>query len=127
MRFGSLEVIGHHTPSILGNPAAFSKLRGEVSGAVAGRLLTDVQGAVGLGIIQATSANDPQALSQMIDRELMLTEVTRFPPAEPTSAAIDQQVQTMRMHAGPNLDALMHSTGLDETRLQYQCAAHNLD
>lgn len=80
--------------------------------------LTDVQAAVGLGIIQATSASDPQALNQMIDRELMLTEVARFPPPEPTAAAIDQQVQVMRMHAGPNLEALMRSTGFDESRLR---------
>jgi hypothetical protein len=38
----SLEVIGRHTPSILGNPDAFSKLRGEVSGVVGGHVLTDV-------------------------------------------------------------------------------------
>jgi hypothetical protein len=80
--------------------------------------LTDVQAAVGLGIIDAKSAGDPQALNQMIDRQLMLTEVARFPPPEPTTAAVDQQAQMLRMHAGAALDALMRSTGLDEAQVR---------
>jgi hypothetical protein len=38
----SLDVVGRYTPSILGNPAAFSKLRGEVSGWLGGHIVTDV-------------------------------------------------------------------------------------
>jgi hypothetical protein len=37
-----LEVYGSHTPSILDNPASFSKLRGEVSGSIGGHIVTDV-------------------------------------------------------------------------------------
>jgi len=80
--------------------------------------LTDVQAAVGLGLIDATSADSADALNQTVDRQLMLTEVARFPPPEPTAAAIDQQVATMRMHAGGNLAALMRTTGLDDSRLR---------
>lgn len=80
--------------------------------------LTDVQAAVGLGLIDATSPTDPEALNQLIDRELMLSEVSRFPPPEPSAAAIEQQVQMMRMHAGANLEGLMRSTGLDEMQLR---------
>jgi outer membrane protein assembly factor BamA len=38
----ALEVIGRHTPRVVGNPDAFSKLRGQLSGSVAGHVLTDV-------------------------------------------------------------------------------------
>jgi len=37
-----LQVIGRHTPAIFGATSAFSKLRGEASAALGGRLLTDV-------------------------------------------------------------------------------------
>jgi len=37
------EVTGRHTPVIFSNPAAFTKLRGEVSGTIGGHFLTDVQ------------------------------------------------------------------------------------
>jgi len=80
--------------------------------------LTDVRAAVGLGLVDAKSPDDPAALSQVIDRQLMLTEVARFPPAEPTAAAIDQQMEAMKKRAGTALQELMNSTGLDEARLR---------
>ena len=79
---------------------------------------TDVQAAVGFGLIEAKSADDPEALRQAIERQLELNEVARFPPPEPSAAALDQQVAAMKMRAGPTLDALMRSTGLDEARLR---------
>ncbi|HEY7189387.1 MAG TPA: hypothetical protein VH436_22675 [Vicinamibacterales bacterium] len=79
---------------------------------------SDVRAAVGLGLVDAKSPDDPAALSQVIDRRLMMTEVARFPPAEPTPAAIEQRVETMRTFAGAALPELMKSTGLDESRLQ---------
>src|SRR2546421_616354 len=46
--------------------------------------LTDVQAAIGLGVIQVPQGSDPIAAGtqQMIDRQLELTEVQRFPPPE---------------------------------------------
>jgi len=38
----SLQVTGRHTPKVFSNPAAFSKLRGEVSAAMGGHVLTDM-------------------------------------------------------------------------------------
>jgi hypothetical protein len=38
----AVDVMGRYTPSIFGNPAAFTKLRGEISGSIGGHLLTDV-------------------------------------------------------------------------------------
>jgi hypothetical protein len=80
--------------------------------------LTDVKAAVGLGLVDAKSPDDSAALSQVIDRQVMLMEVARFPPAEPSEAAINQQVEAMRKHTGPALPELMKSTGLDEARLK---------
>ena len=80
--------------------------------------LTDVKAAVGLGLVDAKSPDDAMALSQVIDRQLMLMEVARFPPAEPLPGAIDQQVEAMRKHVGAALPELMKSTGLDDARLK---------
>src|SRR6185503_9232066 len=52
--------------------------------------LTDVKAAVGLGLVDAKSPDDSAALSQVIDRQVMLMEVARFPPAEPSDVAINQ-------------------------------------
>jgi len=79
---------------------------------------TDVQAAVGLGLVDATAPDDPAALSQVIDRRLMLIEVARFPPAEPPAAAVEQQLAALKKHAGDRLPGLMRATGLDETRLR---------
>src|SRR5262245_61271069 len=76
--------------------------------------MSDVKAAVGLGVVEAQSPDDPEALKQVIDRRLMLAEVARFPPPEPAADAIDKQVAMMRMHAGDGLAALMHATGLDD-------------
>ena len=80
--------------------------------------LTDVKAAVGLGLVDAKSPDDSSALSLVIDRHVMLMEVARFPPAEPSDVAINQQVEAMRKHAGGALPELMKSTGLDEARLR---------
>jgi hypothetical protein len=81
--------------------------------------MTDVRIAVELGLVQV-SGDDRQAvaLERTIDRQLQLNEVARFSPPEPAAAAVAEEVASMKMRAGPGLDALMTSTGLDEARLQ---------
>ena len=80
--------------------------------------LTDVQAAVGLGIIQVGSG-DPiaEGTQQMIDRELELTEVQRFPPPEPSPDVVARETARLKMNAGPRLPMLMQSTGLTEQRI----------
>jgi hypothetical protein len=80
--------------------------------------LTDVQAAIGLGLIQVGSG-DPIAdgTQQMIDRQLELTEVQRFPPPEPSSDALGRETTRLKMNAGPRLPMLMQSTGLTEQRI----------
>jgi hypothetical protein len=82
--------------------------------------LTDVQAALGLGVIQAPPGADPIAAGtqQMIDRQLVLAEVQRFPPPEPDAAAITREIGRLEMNAGARLPALMQSTGLTEQRIR---------
>ena len=80
--------------------------------------LTDVQAAIGLGIIQAGSG-DPIAdgTQQMIDRHLELTEVQRFPPPEPPPDGVARETARLKMNAGARLPMLVQSTGLNEQRI----------
>ena len=79
--------------------------------------LSDVRAAIGLGLIDAKSEDEPDAVNQMVNRQLMIGEVERFPPPEPSPAAVDQELAAMKMRAGARLDELMRATGLDEMRL----------
>jgi len=78
--------------------------------------LTELQSARGFGLVNAPT--EEGALSQLIDRQLLLIEVGRFPPPEPAEAAVDVEVAHMRTAAGPRLADLMTTTGTDEARLR---------
>lgn len=60
--------------------------------------LSDVIGARDLGLQSADGAADPlrAILSKLIDRELMLAEVERYGPPEPTADAVDREVARIR-------------------------------
>ena len=75
--------------------------------------LTDVQAALGLGAIQAPPGADPieAGTQQMVDRELLLAEVRRFPPPEPDDAAVVREIARVRMNAGARLPALVSPPG----------------
>jgi hypothetical protein len=79
---------------------------------------TDVQALVEFGLIEARSATDPAAVRQAIERQLALKEVSRFPPAEPPEAAIEQQLAAMKARVAEKLDAVMRANGLDEARVR---------
>jgi hypothetical protein len=79
---------------------------------------TDVQALVDFGLIEAKSATESDGVRQAIDRQLALREVARFPPAEPSEAAVEQQLTAMKARVGPRLDAVMRANGLDEARLR---------
>jgi hypothetical protein len=78
--------------------------------------LTELQAARGFGIVNAPS--EEAALQQMIDRQLLLIEVSRFPPDEPTEMELAAEVARERAAAGGRLAQLMASTGTDEARLR---------
>src|SRR3982750_1414944 len=56
--------------------------------------LTDVIAARDLRLVPAQAAPDPirAVLSKLIDRELVLAEVERYAPPEPTGEAVDAEV-----------------------------------
>jgi hypothetical protein len=81
---------------------------------------TDVDAALGLGVVMVSGAEDPRAAAtrQLIERQLILGEVARFSPPEPDAAAIERAVADMKQRAGARLDTLMQSTGVDEQRIR---------
>jgi hypothetical protein len=78
--------------------------------------LTDLNAARGFGVIAAPG--DDAALQQMIDRQLVLIEVARFPPPNPPDAAVAAELAREKTVAGARMPELMESTGTDEARLR---------
>lgn len=76
--------------------------------------LTDVQAAIGLGVVQGSI---DAGMQQMINRYLELGEVQRFPPPEPSPTAVAAEAARLKMNAGTRLQALMQSTGLTDQRI----------
>ena len=82
--------------------------------------MTDVRAARELGLIEIRPGEDPEAvaLERTIERQLMLDEVARFSPPEPSDAAVAEEVAAMKSRAGSGFDALVIATGLDDERLR---------
>lgn len=82
-------------------------------------MLSDVRAAVALGVIEATGGDaDAAGVEPLIERQVILGEVARFPAPEPTSLAIDELTATMKARAGSGLATMMLATGLDEQRIR---------
>jgi hypothetical protein len=82
--------------------------------------LSDARAAIGLGLVKATSGEDPitAAMEHLIERQLLLGEVARFSPPEPDAAAVAREQSSItRAVAGADLETLMKTTGLDEERI----------
>lgn len=85
--------------------------------------LTDVSAARDFGlVIVPRDAPDPirTALSQLIDRELMLAEVDRYAPPEPTADAVSESLRIVRARFpdDPAYQAALARSGIDESRLR---------
>ena len=76
--------------------------------------LTDVQAAIGFGVVQGPI---DAGMQQMINRYLELGEVQRFPPPEPSPAAVAAEAARLKMNAGSRLQTLMQSTGVTDQRI----------
>lgn len=91
---------------------------------VAGQLimLSDVTAATDLGLQSADGAADPvrDVLSKLIDRELVLAEVDRYSPPEPTAEAVDREVQRVRQRfpSQSAFDSALARSGIDEAHLR---------
>jgi hypothetical protein len=80
---------------------------------------SDVEAAVGLGVVRPQGGDRlADGTRQLIDRRLLLTEVARFPPAEPADVAVDRLVTEMKAHAGSGFEALRQRTGVDDQRIR---------
>ncbi|MFN7984332.1 MAG: hypothetical protein U0Q11_21000 [Vicinamibacterales bacterium] len=79
--------------------------------------LSDVRAALTLGRVQVGTAPDPVrvVLSQLIDRALLLNEVNRFAPPEPSTLAIDTAMESViaRFASPEAFDATLDRLGVD--------------
>lgn len=80
--------------------------------------LSDVEAALDLGLVDAPAGPDRLAggLSAVVDRVLMLNEVRRVAPPEPSAAAIDARVARIRQRLGTPaaMAQALAARGLDE-------------
>jgi len=81
-------------------------------------LLSDVRAAVLFGLVDGPPESD-DAMEQMVQRALLVEEVNRFPPPEPTAEAIESELALLRTRAGVSSDEVERTTGLtaDNVRL----------
>jgi parvulin-like peptidyl-prolyl isomerase len=81
-------------------------------------LLSDVRAAAALGLVEA-SPDSQDAVEQMVQRALLVEEVNRFPPPEPSSDAVDAELGRLRARAGGSLEDVERRTGVtaDHMRL----------
>lgn len=109
--------------AILPTLRAQSEVIDRVLAVVAGEIITqsDVDGAVALGLVATTGAQDRRgaALDRLIERQLMLREVRRYMPPEPAQAAVEQRLQTLRQRfsSPAALTEALAISGVDEVRL----------
>jgi len=97
----------------LGVPLAAQTLLDRVVARVNGSviLLSDVRAAVLFGLVDGPAESD-DAVEQMVQRALLVEEVNRFPPPEPTAEAIESELARMRARAGVSIDEVERTTGL---------------
>jgi hypothetical protein len=82
--------------------------------------MTDVRAAIELGLVEAKPGEDRQAvaLQRTIERRLVLDEVARFAPPEPSAEAVMEEAAAMKARAGARFEALVLATGVDEAKLR---------
>lgn len=102
--------------------AAAQQLLDRVVARVGGVAITqsDVEAALGLGVIEGPPGADRMVAGtrQLVDRQLLLAEVARFPPPEPAVAAVDKLSAAMKARAGGGYPALVQHTGIDDQRVR---------
>ena len=82
--------------------------------------LADVRTAVVLGLVEAGGADAEAAgTARLVERALVLQEVSRFAPAEPAAAAVDGRLAAVTARAGSAeaVDAILARGGFSRSRL----------
>jgi hypothetical protein len=91
-----------------------------VSGTVI--MQSDVIAAFELGVVDPGATDDPMAavLSQLIDRQLILAEVDRYGPPEPSADAIERAAQQVRarFETAQAYESALARSGMGEARLR---------
>jgi hypothetical protein len=91
---------------------------------VAGQLimLSDVTAARDLGFEVAEGAADPvrAVLAKLIDRQLMLVEVDRYAPPQPSADAVDRELAAVRARFGSDetFASALARSGIDVTHVR---------
>ena len=79
--------------------------------------LTDVTAARDLGLVPAEATADPvrAVLSKLIERELVLSEVDRYAPPEPSDEMVDREVEQVRARfpSPQAFDVALARSGID--------------
>lgn len=85
-------------------------------------LQSDVTMATRLGLASSPAAPDPSPapLDALIERRLVLEEVDRYAPADPSAADVDRRLAEVRDRAGAGFEAVLRDTGvsIDQVRRQ---------
>jgi hypothetical protein len=95
-----------------------------VMAVVAGQVITlsDVEGAIALGLVPTSDDPNPRqaALQRLIERELQLREVRRYMPPDPGEPEIEQRLQKTRerFSSPQELTETLARAGIDEARLR---------
>ena len=88
--------------------------------------LSDVEAALDLGLVEPSAGEDriTGGLAALVDRILMLNEVRRVVPPEPTAAAVDARVARIRdrFSSPADLSRVLEARGVDETVLRIYAA-----
>lgn len=100
---------------VVGAQTLLDRVVARVNGSVI--LLSDVRAAAAIGLIEA-APDAQEAVEQMVQRALLVEEVNRFPPPEPTGEAVDAELARLRARAGGSLEAVERDTGLTAVHLR---------
>lgn len=93
-----------------------------------GQIITksDVEAALDLGLIEIPAGSDrlTEGLSTLIDRVLMLNEVRRVQPPEPSAEALEARMARIRQRFGTHAEMLraLAASGIDESILRIYAA-----
>jgi hypothetical protein len=110
--------------AVVVTPGVRAETIDRVLAVVAGQLITqtDVTAAADLGLQTADGAADPvrAVLNKLIDRELVLAEVDRYAPAEPTTEAVSGEMLRVRQRfaSAADFDAALARSGIDQQHLR---------
>jgi hypothetical protein len=80
--------------------------------------LSDLSTALATGIVVAPESDVALATEQLIQRQLLLLEVERFPPPEPDAAAIDAEAARIRARVGRQPSGTASQAVSDERQIR---------